>query len=281
MIRSKYSILRAVVPALAGALLVLLAQPAHATWQLYGSFDFGYSIGEQKVKGNADVSDPSGDREPFSGTDDDVSPEIGGAIGVEIPMVELTPWELPWDARLPDWPVRFELEASGLREYRPETAGLFDGDGNDVNTRVETWMLMTNAWIDFPLRFLYTPISATSSLLFREPRLPAVKRFLDPLTLHGGLGIGVGHVKAKVDDSDYSGKKEKYDFAYQFGTGLGYQVSEYVNIGMGYRYIKLAKLKLKLEDDADRPGKASIDNDIHEVRFQVRVRVFDLPYPWR
>ncbi len=265
------------------SLMCLGAAPAHATWQLYVGGDFGYSIAKEKVRGNADIAALDGNRSPFSGKDDDVSPEMGGTFGVEIPMFEVTPWDLPGDRRLPDWPVRFEVEASGLREYRPATAGLrlVGGNGNTVHSKVKTWMFMNNLWLDVPLRGLYRPISATSGFLFDKPRLPTLKRGLDRLTVYTGVGIGVGHVKAKVDDTDYAGKKDKYDFAYQFGTGFGFQASEYVNLGMGYRFIKLAKLKVKLEDNNERPGKANLSGDIHEVRFQVRIRVFDLPYPWR
>ncbi|MCP5045314.1 MAG: porin family protein [bacterium] len=261
------------------ALGLVFAAPAHATWRLYASGDFGYSIAKYKVRGGAEVG--LAQREPFSGRDNDVSPEVGGAFGVEIPMFELTPWELPRDMRLPDWPVRFEIEASGLREFRPATEGLIGGREADYHTKVETWMLMQNAWLDIPLRGLYRPIRATSEFIFNQPRLPGVKRFLEPLSVYTGVGIGLGGVRAKTSDSDYSGKKKKYDFAYQFGTGFGWQLTEHINLGMGYRFIKLAKLKGDLEDNANNPGRVRISSDIHEVRFQVRVRVFDLPYPWR
>ncbi len=269
--------------ALALALLLLCASasPAQATWQLYATGDFGYSIANQKGSGSAEVG--LAEPEQFSGSDSDVGPQIGGAIGLEVPMFEITPWRLPWDARLPDWPVRFEMEVSGLREYRPETSGLFEGTPNElrVNTTVKTWTFMNNLWFDVPLRGLYEPISATSSFIFREPRLPNVKRTLERLTIYGGVGIGFGHVDASVDDQFYSGKNDKYDFAYQFGSGFGFELTENINLGMSYRYIELAKLKVGIEDAGGREGRTSISGDIHEVRFQMRVRVFDLPYPWR
>lgn len=263
------------------ALGLLVAAPAQATWQLYVSGEFGYSIANSKVSGEAEVADPP---EKFSGKDNDVSPLVGGAFGVEIPMHELTPWRLPYDLRLPDWPVRFEFEASGLRDYELETDGLFaPGPTSDpFNTEIKAWSFMTNAWLDIPLRGLYRPISATSGFIFNTPRLPTLKRLvLDPLSLYAGVGIGFAHVDVDSSEPGFEGNKKKYDFAYQFGTGLGYQLTDYVNLGIGYRYQKPAKLKLKLEDDADRPGKLRTKNDIHEIRFAIRVRIFDLPYPWR
>jgi len=50
---------------------------------------------------------------------------------------------------------------------------------------------------------------------------------------------------------------------------------------VGYRYIKPSKIKMKLRDPADRPGKHQNSNDLHEIRFSLRIRVFDFPYPWR
>jgi opacity protein-like surface antigen len=261
------------------AVVCLVAAPASATWQMYVSGDFGYSIAKSKVSGSADAVNLG---DPFSGRDKDVSPVVSGAIGVEIPMFELTPWRMPWDIRLPDWPVRFEFEATGARDYELTTSGLFPGPASDpFNTDIKAWTFMQNVWLDVPLRGLYRPISATSGFLFREPRLPWLRRFLQPATAYAGLGIGFAHLDVDSAEPSFEGSKKKYDFAYQFGTGLGYQLTDYVNLGVGYRYVKPAKLKMDLRDDAGRPGKSRITNDIHEIRFVLRIRVFDLPYPWR
>ncbi len=261
------------------ALLCLLATPAGATWQMYVSGDFGYSIARSKVRGSADIA---GLAEPFSGKDKDVSPLVGGAIGVEIPMIELTPWRMPYDLRLPDWPVRFEIEASGLRDYELATDGLFaPGPTSDpFNSDIKAWSVMQNVWLDIPLRGIYRPISAVSGSLFKHPRLPGLKRFLDPLTMYTGLGIGFARLVVDSAEPDFNGKRKKYGFAYQFGAGLGYQLTDHVNLGVGYRYHKPAKLKMSLRDPADRPGRLRITNDIHEIRFALRIRVFDLPHPW-
>lgn len=263
-----------------GALLLGAATPASATWQLYMSGDFGYSIAESKLRGEVDLA---GEMTRFSGKDTDVSPAVGGAFGVEIPMFELTPWRMPFDWRLPEWPVRFEFEASGLREYRPKTDGLVVlGDVTDpFHSKVKAWTFMNNVWVDIPLRGLYRPLSATNERVLGDTRMPRLKRFLEPLTMYAGLGIGFSHLEIKTASPDYEAGKKKYDFAYQFGTGLGYQVSDFVNLGIGYRYIKPSKLKLRPEDTAGETGTARFNTDIHEVRFVARVRIFDLPYPWR
>lgn len=264
------------------AAVCLVAGPASATWQLYASGEFGYSIDKGKVSGSADALG-NGIDEFFSGKDNDVSPMLGGSFGVEIPMFELTPWRMPYDIRLPDWPVRIEIEISGLRDYELKTDGFFAGGGtsDSFNTDVKLWTFMTNVWLDMPLKGLYRPISATSGFLFGQPRLPWFRRFLQPATMYAGLGIGFSHLDVDASEPNFEGSDKKYDFAYQFGTGFGYQLTDYVNLGVGYRYIKPSKIKMKLSDDADRPGKLQVSNDIHEIRFSVRIRVFDLPYPWR
>lgn len=258
----------------------LWAAPAQATWQLYVSGGFGYSIAKGKVSGSAQAPDPG---EMFRGKDKDVSPLVGGAFGVEVPMNELTPWRLPYDLRLPDWPVRFEFEASGLRDYELKTDGLFAGgpESDPFRTDINGWSFMQNLWFDVPLRGLFRPISATSGFLFGKPRLPRLRRFLGPLTTYVGVGIGFAHLKIKTEEPGFRGKKSKFDFAYQFGTGLAYQLTDAVNLGLGYRYHKPAKMKLGLADPADRPGTSKSSEDIHEIRFEIRIRVFDLPYPWR
>lgn len=264
-----------------GVLLAGIATPASATWQLYVSGDFGYSISKSKVNGSAVLTD---DPEPFSGKDRDVSPAVGGALGLEVPMFELTPWQLPYDLRLPEWPVRFEFEFSGLREYRPETDGLVPtGPVQDpFRSKVKVWTFMNNFWVDIPLRGLHRPITAANEFLFRDPRMPRLRRFLEPLSMYAGVGIGFAHLDVKSASPDYDTKKKKYDFAYQFGTGLGYQLTEWINLGMGYRFIKHSKLESKIEGTADdEDGDLRYSSDIHEVRFVARVRIFDLPYPWR
>jgi len=264
------------------AVVCLLAAPASATWRLYASGEFGYSIAKGKVSGSADANADGAD-DFFSGRDNDVSPLIGGSIGIEVPMFELTPWRMPYDIRLPDWPVRIEIEASGLRDYELETNGFVIGGNttDSFNSDVVAWTLMQNVWLDIPLGGLYRPLSAASGFLFRQPRLPWLRRFLQPATVYGGLGIGLSHLDVDSSNSDFEGSKKKYDFAYQFGTGFGYQLTDYVNLGLGYRYIKPSKIKMKLRDPADRPGKLQNSNDIHEIRFSLRIRVFDFPYPWR
>lgn len=264
------------------AIVCLVAVPASATWQVYTTGEFGYSIAKGKVSGSADA-DANGDDDFFSGKDNDVSPLIGGSIGIEVPMFELTPWRMPYDIRLPDWPVRFEIEVSGPREYRPKTDGFFASDPitDPFHSEIKMWALMQNVWLDVPLRGLYRPISAVSGFLFRQPRIPWLRRHLQPATMYAGLGIGFARLEVESAEPQFEGAKSKYDFAYQFGTGLGYQLTDYINLGIGYRYIKPAKLKGSLRDTADRPGKFRVTNDIHEIRFAMRIRVFDLPYPWR
>ena len=63
---------------------------AKADWQLFVSADLGYSIGVGKVSGESRLT--GGD---LGGQDSDLSALLGGAIGVQMPMDELSPWRLP------------------------------------------------------------------------------------------------------------------------------------------------------------------------------------------
>lgn len=264
------------------ALATLTASPAQATWSLYVSGDIGYSIGVGHVSGTADLLIPPVD---LSGSDDDVSPLLGGAFGVEVPMDEITPWRMPFDWRLPDWPMRLELEAVGLREWELRTHGQTPGAPNDepFNTRATSWSMLTNLWLDVPLRGLHRPISATSRVVAKRSRLPGLRSFLKHSTWNVGLGIGMANLDVKTSDSILRGGKSSYNFAWQVGTGFGYQLTENVNLGVGYRFFRPGEVAFALEDASSPPdrGRFVLNTDVHEARFTLRIRVFDLPYPWR
>lgn len=268
--------------AIAGLATVLLAaSPAHATWRLYLSGDVGYSVGIGTVDGVSDFIPP--DPVPLTGDDSDVSPLVGGAFGIEIPMDELTPWRMPRNWRLPDWPVRFELEAVGLREWEWKTPGQTPGAPLDrpFNTKAKSWSVMTNLWLDIPLRGLHRPIAATSRVVTRRSRLPRVKRFLEPLTWNVGVGIGAADMNVQTSDSLISGRGSTTDFAWQAGTGFGYQLTDRVNLGVGYRYIRPGDVSFTLTDGTIERGRFGVTTDVHEARFSLRVRIADIPVPWR
>ena len=264
------------------ALALLIVDTAEASWQIYGSMDFGYSAGNGKVSGftTQSLPDPT-----FSGRDENVSPLLGGAIGIEVPLDELTPWPKPFDRfRLPTWPFRFEIQVTGLREYRLRSNGLAPNGPNsfDFFTTAKSWSWMHNFWIDVPLAGLHKPIMKASRRVFDRPRLPRLKRWLDPASLYFGFGLGFANLRIHSTNSVWTGKREIYDFAYQFGIGAGYQITKNVNLGFGYRYHGLSSAKVKLRDSVGgNVGRVKLRTDVHEARFSMRVRFARLPYPWR
>lgn len=253
---------------------------ALADWRIYVSGDVGYSIGKGDVSGSNTFT-------PFSltGDDDDVSPLMGAALGVEIPMYDIVPWRMPGKFQLPAWPVRFEVEIVGLREYELRTDGLTPGlPGDDpFHTKVKSWTLLHDIWFDVPLEWLHKPITQAGSLFERRrPRYPKLKKFLEASNLYFGVGIGVARLEISTSEFLVSGSKDDYNFAYQFGTGYGYQLTDFVHMSVGYRYIDPGDATITLRDSGaiDR-GRFKIDTEIHEVRFAVRIRLYDVPSPWR
>jgi hypothetical protein len=273
--------LRTGFPLAISLLSLALASTASATWQLYGSGDFGYSIGIGKVSGSANVI---GIPIQLSGKDTDASPLLGGAFGVQVPMDELTPWRLPRNWRLPDWPLRFEIEFVGLREYEFATPGLTPGAPFDspFNTSASSWSMMNNIWLDVPLRGLYGPITSTSRFVKGRERLPTLREFLNSSTWYLGLGIGFAALDVATSDSILFGQGESFNFAYQFGTGFGYQLTSRTNLSVGYRFFRPGSGTMILRDTTlQELGFFKLKPDAHEVHFSLRILLYDLPYPWR
>ena len=158
-----------------GLLLLGVALPAAADWRIYTSADLGYSIATADADGVLNFAPPTIN---LGGDDTDVSPFLGGAVGLAIPMDEIAPVELPWGWRLPDWDVRGEVEAVGLRSYDLKTDPIAAGRAK-VLTEMDVWTVMGNFWLDVPMRGLYRPISWTSSRLFGRWRLRTLKYILD------------------------------------------------------------------------------------------------------
>lgn len=266
---------------LAIALAVTLAAgPAGADWRVYVSGDLGYSAAVGRADGFINFAPPSFE---LGGKDTDVSPLLGGAVGVAIPMDEVAPLQLPRGWRLPDWDVSLELEAVGLREYEFKTAPVVASSG-PILTEVETWSLMTNVSVDLPLAGLYRPISWTSSRLFGRWRLRTLKQVLDIASLNPVVGIGVAHLDVTTNEADSRGRADEYNFAWQAGGDLGFQVADRVNLSVGYRYIDPGDAKYRLRGSslpADGGSFFEIDPEIHEARASVRVEVWDFATPWR
>jgi hypothetical protein len=265
--------------ALVGALCIA-SSPASADWRLYTSADLGYSIMNADVDGEINFDPPTFN---IGGSDTDVSPLLGGTVGIAIPMDEIAPLELPRGWRLPTWDVRAEIEATGLRSYDIRTRPIVAGNA-DVLTEADVWTLTTNFWLDMPMRSLYRPISWTTSRLFGRWRLRTLKYALDRSTFYWGVGIGVASLDVTTREADNRGSSQDYNFAWQAGAGFGYQVSDRVNLSLGYRYLDPGDVEFNLRGASlpvDGSSFVKVDPDIHEVRAGVRVEVWDFATPWR
>ncbi len=263
---------------LAAGLLLALAAPAHADWRLYMSADLGYSIADSTVEGEINFNPPTFN---IGGSDTDVSPLLGGAVGIAIPMDEIAPVEMPrW---VPDWDVRGEVEAVGLRSYDFRTRPIVPGNAK-VSTELDVWTVMGNFYLDVPLSGLYRPISWTTSRLFGRWRLRTLKYALDRTTFDFGLGIGVAGLDVTTSEADNEGKSTDYNFAWQAHAGFAYAVSDRVKLNLGYRYLDPGDSEFNLRGASlpqDGSSFVKVDPDIHEVRAGVRVEVWDFATPWR
>jgi hypothetical protein len=200
---------------------------------------------------------------------------VDGAVGLKIPMDELLPREWLFDVRLPDWPVRFELEAAGLREFELET----NLGAVDLFSTMKVTTVMVNSWLDIPLVQLWRPVQYLGGL-GRQPRL---RQWLEPGSFFLGTGIGFSMIDLRGSSNiGISGSDDIYDFAWNVGTGVNYALTDRVDLSMGYRYVGLGKQKLDLDEGAGpQDGSVDYEPDIHEFRVQIRVEVYDFLSPWR
>lgn len=252
--------------------VLFLSGPSSADWEIYVSGGLGISAAiidtDGVVRGAPDV--------PLSGEDSDSSPLIDAAVGLKIPMDEIVPREWLMDIRLPDWPVRFELEASGLREFELET-----DQNNGTQNFFTTWTATTsfvNGWIDIPLTEMWRPIQYLGGL-GRQPRL---RQWLEPGSFFLGSGIGFSYLEIDGTSNVLSGSDKLFAFAWNVGAGFNYALTESVDISTGYRYVGLGEQEVDIKlSGVDTGDQLTYTPQVHEFRVQLRVEVFDFLSPWR
>ncbi len=270
-----FGVMGRIVAAIALLMTAAVAAPAQADWRVYASGDLGYSALRGSVKGFLNV----GTGVTFKGADTTVSPLIGGAVGLAAPMNEAVVWQLPWHWRFPDWQVRAELEAIGLRDYDVITRPVIEGVTGPVVSKVESWSLMTNFFLDVPLRGLYRPISWTSSRLFGRWRLRLLKDVLDRTTFDIGAGIGLASLDITTREESNRASTEVYNFAWQAAAGFSYQLTDRVDLTLGYRFIDPGDAHYRFQNLVD--SDIAIDTEIHEARAGLRFAFYDFASPWR
>ena len=248
----------------------LCAGQSAADWDVYVSGGLGISTA---------IVDTDGINQPgpvlLNGEDDDASPLIDGAFGLRIPMNEIVPREWLNDVRLPDWPVRFEFEAAGLREFELVT----DQSGGTTSFFTE-WTATTlffNSWLDIPLTEIWRPVQFLGGL----GRQPRVRQWLDPGSFYVGSGVGFSYLEIDGTSNTLTASDEIYGFAWNVGTGFNYALTEKVELSAGYRFVGLGEQDLDLFNGPAATGEITYTPEVHEFRVQVRVEVYEFLSPWR
>ena len=257
-------------------LAMTLAQASSADWKLYLAGGIGISAMEIDTDGQVPGPPVQID---FGGSDNDSSPLVDGALGLEIPMDELVPREWLLDVRLPDWPVRFEMEAAGLREYEFET---FSGSETYFSEVKAKSTFFVNIWQDLPMTAAYKPIQ----YLFGLGRQPRVRRWLEPASFFVGAGVGFADMEVSGTSNLIQGSDDVLDFAWNAGVGINYALTDTVDLSAGYRYVGLPDVDADLLSDpggvpfAGNPD-LGYESEVHELRVQLRVEIWDFRSPWR
>jgi len=258
--------------------VVGIAASARADVDLYIAPQFGISALEAEAQGFAIIGNPV----PLRGQDHDASPLIGGAIGLQLPMNEIVPREWLEDIRLPNWPVRFELEASGLRDFDFRTVGS-GTSASDFFTEVSATTLVANAWLDIPLATMWRP----AQFVFGLGRQPRVRQWLEPGSFYFGSGIGFASIEIRATDNVFSGDREFIDFAWNVGAGIKYSLTDRVSVSAGYRYLGLGAgagsvdRNLQMLPNETIVGEAKFDLQVHEFRVGIQIDLISFRGGWR
>jgi hypothetical protein len=234
------------------------ARPA-AAGDLYLTGQLALSGGFGESGGSVDLG--PGGMFPNTGKDNDSSAVYGGAYGYEFPLSELAPED--WEWPLPAWAFRVETEALGGRNFELVT------DGPDPYlTRIDSWSLLQNVWLDIPVR---------GGFEWAFGRIP----ILEPVTTYLGAGIGLAATEISTTNNVFKGSDEVYDFSWQVGAGFGYRLTDRVSIALGYRYTDLGSFGFALKNPpATEPvGNFAMDLSTHELNFGLRVRFLAVPSP--
>lgn len=250
------------------ATTLLFASESAADWQLY--FTGGIGISGSDIESTGSVASVPVSR--ISGMDNDSSPLLSGALGIQIPMDELVPREWLPEMRLPSWPIRFEFEAAGLREYEYGTIAA----GETLFTELTTTTFFWNSTLDVPMLSIYKPVQ----YMFGMGRQPRIRRWLEPASFYVLTGVGIGLTEVDGTSNVINVGDDVLDFAWNAGAGLNYALTERVTIGAGYRYVGLGEQSIDARASGIS-GDADFEPNIHELRVDLRLLFFDFRGPWR
>lgn len=236
------------------AALLIVFSPEHSIGgELYASANIGISGGFASSGGSTPFFDNTG-------SDSDSSPTYGLTFGLESPMNEPMPEN--WQDAIPNWPVMFEIEATGGRDYE------FLTDGADpYRSEVTSWTVFNNARLDFPL---YVPVQ------WAFGRLP----ILEPMTFYTTVGMGLAINDISSTDNVSKGSETAVSFAWQAGAGFAYELSQYVSVSLGYRYVDLGEADFDLSVGPTDFGNFTLDVSSHEIATALKVRFYPVSLNW-
>lgn len=276
--RFQLTVKRTGLSAIAWLVVLFAAGQGAADWEVYVSGGLGISAGIVDTDGLAPINanDPNDLGIPLTGEDDDSGPLIEGAVGLSVPMDEIVPREWLMDIRLPNWPVRLEIEAAGLREF--DLATDQSGGRTKFFTKWKTTTSFVNAWLDIPLIEMWRPVQYLGGL-GRQPRL---RQWLEPGSFYIGSGIGFSHNEIDGTSNVLNGSDDFFDFAWNVGAGFNYALTDSVDLSAGYRYVGLGNQSVDILNGAtDTNRKLKFTPQVHELRVQIRVEVYEFLSPWR
>jgi opacity protein-like surface antigen len=167
-----------------------------------------------------------------TGTDDNDTFLIGGAIGVSVPRKN----------------GRLRLEVEGIasdpfntitNSFQPPTPTFF------YQTNItDQWAVLGNTWFDMPLN--------------------------ECVSLYAGGGIGGGGATMTVDDGVVSGQGSSTDFVWQAGCGIT-RTGRLATLDLGYRYMDWGRYSVDLGEPFIGPaGDFTADITSHQLFFAVR-----------
>jgi len=140
--------------------------------------------------------------------------------------------------------LRVELEGEAARGYDLATRSI--DDALQYETNVQTWNLMGNIWLDFPVA--------------------------DRLSLFTGGGLGIGVTDIDATDFVVFGKsRDDTTFAWQVGGGFTVKATDWLAFDTSYRYIDLGQPDLNFRNGA---GDYELELPSHDVVLGVRFNFF-------
>ena len=206
------------------------------------------------------------------GSYSDSSPLIAGAVGFSIPLDELTAWELPYDLRLPDWRLRFEAEATGLRSFE----GVFGTGAFKTFGSTDSWSVVFDLWQNVPLSGLGRVLNMLPG---RTPRW--VTRGLDQVQVYGGGGVGVVGTSIEFTDNFHTAMSSGTQLGWQAGAGVLYELTKSVAVDLGYRHFSYGTVSTQYIDTAGVVrGPFSVSQSSNEFRGGLRINFWGFQ-PWR